>query len=106
MKVQMTEVIAARRLSWKGEQNHEVLVTIGKPAETPGGTGEFYCPIQTTGLGDDEFVTAIFGVDGFQAIELALRFVGWRLADINAKNGGRLRWLAEQLPKEWEQREQ
>jgi hypothetical protein len=46
-----------------------VLVTIKKPAETPGVAGEFYCPIQTTGLGDDEFVTAIFGVDGFQAIE-------------------------------------
>ena len=59
-----------------------------------------------TGLGDNEFVTAIFGVDGFQSIELALRFIGQRLADINAKNGGRLRWLDGQLPKEWEQQEQ
>jgi len=59
-----------------------------------------------TGLGDNEFVTAIFGVDGFQSIELALRFIGQRLADINAKNGGRLRWLDGQPPKEWEQQEQ
>jgi hypothetical protein len=103
MKFPMTEVIAVRRLSWEGEQNREVLVTIGKPAETPGVTEEFYCPIQTAGLGDDEIVTAIFGVDEFQAIELALRYIGWRLTDINAKNGGRLRWLDEQLPKEWEQ---
>ena len=77
-----------------------------KPAETPGVAGEFYRPIQMTGLGDNEFVTAIFGVDGFQSIELALRFIGQRLADINAKNGGRLRWLDGQLPKEWEQQEQ
>jgi len=105
MKVSMTEVIAVRRLSWEGEENRWVLVSIGKPAETPGGAGEFYCPIQMTGLGDTEFVTAIFGVDGFQALELALRFIGQRLADINAKNGGRLRWLDGHLPKEWEQEE-
>ena len=83
----------------------EVRVTIGKPAETPDVAGEFCCPIQTTGLGDDEFVTATYGVDGFQAIELALRFIGWQLAEINAKNGGRLRWLDEPLPKEWEHQE-
>jgi len=98
----MTDVIAVRRLSWEGEQNREVLVTIGKPAETPGVTGEFYCPIQTAGLGDDEICTAIIGIDEFQAIELALRYIVRRLTDINAKNGGRLRWLDERLPKEWE----
>jgi hypothetical protein len=105
MKVPMTEVIAVRRLSWEGSPNREVLVSIGKPAETPGVTEEFYCPIQTTGLGNDEFVTAIFGIDGLQAIELAVRFIRHRLADINAKNGGCLRWLDEPLPKEWEQQE-
>ena len=106
MKVPMTEVIAVRRLSWEGEPNREVLVSIGKPAEASDSQGEFCCPIRTVGLGNDEIVTAIFGVDGFQAIELALRFVGWRLADINSKNGGRLRWLDGQLPKEWAQKEQ
>jgi hypothetical protein len=105
MDVPMTEVIAVRRLSWQGEQNREVLVTIGKPAGTPGVAGEFYCPIRITGFGEEEFVTAIFGVDEFQAVELALRFVGWRLADINAKNGGRLRWLDQELPGDWAQRE-
>jgi hypothetical protein len=102
----MTEVIAVRRFSWEGEPTREVQVSIGRPAETPGGKGEFYCPIRTTGLGTDEIVTAIFGIDAFQAIELALRFVHWRLADINVKNGSRLRWLDEQLPKEWAQEEQ
>jgi hypothetical protein len=92
-------------LSWEGEPIREVLVSIGRPAETPGLQKEFYCPIRTTGLGNDEIVTAIFGVDAFQALELALRFVAWRLADINVKNGGRLRWLDEQLPTEWAQQE-
>jgi hypothetical protein len=105
MKVPMTEVIAVRRLTWEGLPS-EVLVSIGKPAETPGVTGEFYCPIQTTGLGNDDFVTAIFGIDGLQAIELAVRFICQRLSDINSKNGRRLRWLDEPLPKKWEQQGQ
>ncbi len=86
MKIQTTEVIAVRRLSWEGEPNREVLVSIGKPAQAPDSQGQFGCPIHTVGLGNDEIVTAIFGVDGFQAIEFALQFVGWRLADINSKN--------------------
>jgi hypothetical protein len=101
MKVTMTEVIAVRRLSWEGAPNGEVLVSIGKPAEDPIREEWFYCPIQTSGLGKDEFTTATFGVDALQAIELAVRFVGHRLADINEKNGGRLRWLDGELPKEW-----
>jgi len=36
-------------------------------------------------------------------IELVIR---WRLADINWKNGDRLRWLHRQLAKEWAQKEQ
>ena len=97
----MTEVIAVRRLSCEGEPIREVVVSIGKPAEDPSREEWFYCPIQTTGLGKDDFMTAIVGIDAFQAIELAVRFVGQRLADINEKNGGRLRWLDEALPKEW-----
>jgi len=104
----MTEIIAARHLWWEGEPDRRVLVSIGKPREAPGGAGEFYCPIQTTGLGDDDLVQPIFGVDGFQAIELALRFIGYRLTDINEKNGGRLRWEfgnRGELPKDWVQKE-
>jgi hypothetical protein len=101
MKAPMTEVIAVRRLSWEGAPNREVLVSVGKPAEDPNREECFYCPIQTFGLGKDEFTTAIFGVDALQAIELAVSFVGHRLADINEKNNGRLRWLDGELPKEW-----
>jgi hypothetical protein len=84
----------------------ESAVLIGKPAEAPNSQGEFYCPIHSVGLGNDEIITAIFGVDGFHSLELALRFIGSRLADINSKNGGRLRWLDGQLPNEWAQKEQ
>jgi hypothetical protein len=102
----MTEVIAVRRLSWEDEPTREVLVSIGRPVETPGVQGEFYCPIRTTGLGNDEIVTEVFGIDALQAMELALRYIRSRLININAKNGNRLRWLDEQLPKEWARQEQ
>ena len=108
MQTPMTEVIAVRNFWWEGEPERRVLVSIGKPKEAPRGTGEFYCPIQTNGFGDDEFVQPIFGVDGFQAIELALRFIGYRLTDINAKNGRKLRWEFGdngELPKEWAQKD-
>lgn len=102
----MSEVIAVRRFWWDDEPNRDLLVSIGKPQQAPDSNGEFYCPIQTTGFGDDEFVQPIFGVDGFQAIELAMKYVGYRVTDISQKNGGRLRWEFgdnQQLPKEWEQ---
>jgi hypothetical protein len=102
----MTEVIAVRRFWWVDDPERQLLVSIGKPQETPGVTGEFYCPIQMNGFGDDEAVQAICGVDGFQAIELALRFIGYRLMDINAKSGGRLRWQFGdngELPRDWAQ---
>src|SRR5271156_1806348 len=106
MRVSMTEVIATRLFWWADEPERRLLVSIGKPQEALGGKGEFYCPIQMTGFGDDQFVQAIFGVDAFQAVERALRFIGHRLTDINAKNGGRLRWQFGdngQLPNEWAQ---
>lgn len=103
MQIPMTEVIAVRHFWWEGEPER-LSVSIGKPAQLPDSKGEFYCPIQTSGFGNDERVEGIFGVDAFQAIELAMRYVGHRLSDIDAKNGGRLRWEFgdnERLPPEW-----
>ena len=105
MQLPMTEVIAVRRFWWDGEPERPLLVSIGKPLQTTDSKGEFYCPIQTTGFGSDNSVQPIFGVDAFQAIELAMRYVGWRMFDINAKNNGRLRWEFGddgQLPEDWE----
>jgi hypothetical protein len=104
MQVPMTDVIAVRRFWWEGEPDRPVSVSLGKPERTPGQADEFYCPIQTTGLGNDSSVQPIFGVDAFQAMELAIRYVGYRIFDINAKNGGRLRWEFGddgRIPDEW-----
>ena len=103
----MTEVIAVRRFWWEHESSQQLLVSIGKPAQLPNTKGEFYCPIQTSGFGNDEQVEAIFGVDAFQALELAMRYVGYRLSDIDHKSGGRLRWefgVNGRIPEGWEQK--
>jgi hypothetical protein len=91
MQPLMTEVIAVRRFWWERESSRQLLVSIGKPTQLPNTEGEFYCPIQTSGFGNDEQVEAIFGVDAFQALELAMRYVGWRLSAIDRESGGRLR---------------
>ncbi len=103
----MTEVIAVRRFWWDGKPDRELLGRIGKPAKTSESQGEFYCPIQTEGFGGDERIEAIFGVDAFQALELAMKYIEHRLADIDEKSGGRLRWEFgdnKRIPKEWAQK--
>jgi len=103
----MTEVIAVRRFWWEDDSSRQLLVSIGKPTRSREAKGEFYCPIQRSGFGDDERVEAIFGVDAFQALELALRYVGWRLSAIDRESGGHLRWEFGddgRIPKEWAQK--
>lgn len=46
---------------------------------------------QVTGI-SDERVDRIFGIDAFQAIELALRFISVWLMLLTRDAGGRLRW--------------
>lgn len=107
MQRPMTEVIAVRRFWWEYESSRQLLVSIGKPTQSPDTVGEFYYPIQTSGFGNDERVEAIFGVDAFQALELAMRYVGWRMSAIDSESGGRLRWEFGddgRIPKEWGQK--
>jgi hypothetical protein len=104
MQLPMTEVIGVRRFWWEGEPDRELLVMIGKPTQPPDHDGEFYCPIQTSGFGNDGRTEAIFGCDALQAIELGMRYIEHRLGDIDAKSGGRLRWQFgddQRLPPEW-----
>ena len=107
MQVPMTEVIAVRRFWWEGEPERQLLVSVGKPAQTPGMDGLFYCPIQTSGFGDDDRVEGIFGVDAFEAIEFAVQYVSSKMFAINAESGGRLRWEFGNkglVPQEWKQK--
>ena len=89
------EVIAVRRLFLLDEPGREILVKMGAPQKTPG-EEDFYCPFQITGIGDDR-PEAFLGVDGFQAMQLAMRYIGLKLMRLNRKNGGQLRWECDEL---------
>ena len=88
------EVIAVRRLFLVGEPDREILVKMGSPQKTPG-EQDFYCPFQITGVGDDR-PQAIVGIDAFQAMQLAMQFIGGTLMQLNRKNDGRLRWECDE----------
>jgi len=75
----MRDVIAERTLTLsEGKGNaRQVFVRLGKPEESPQ-HDEYHCPIQIVGLGDDK-VHMVFGVDAFQALQLALRCISFEL---------------------------
>jgi hypothetical protein len=88
------EVIALRRLFLVDEPDREILVKMGKPQKTPG-EQDFYCPYQTTGLGDEKPGASV-GIDSFQAMQLALRCIGGKLMLLNRNSDGRLRWECDE----------
>ena len=75
MTAAMFSSIAERQLELKGPAERSVHVRIGAPEPTPERAGAFRCPFQVTGLSNDA-VRFAFGVDSFQALNLA--FAGIR----------------------------
>jgi hypothetical protein len=73
------EVIAERVLTLVHENGDttKVSVRLGKPQASPDGD-EAHCACQITGIGDEK-VHEIFGIDAFQALQLALRYISFRL---------------------------
>lgn len=63
----------------------EVVVAVGHPYRTS--DEDWICPVEISGL--DESVADVHGIDSFQALRLAVRLVGERLAAILG-DGGRI----------------
>jgi hypothetical protein len=84
------DVIATRTLVLErdGEPPAQAKVLLGKP-QAHG--EEFYCPYQIKGAGDEK-VRYAFGVDAFQALQLAISILGVEIEVLNKELGGRLRW--------------
>jgi len=82
------DVIATRTLLLGRDGEAAAAVLLGKP-QAHG--EEFYCPYQIKGVGDEK-VRYAFGVDAFQALQLALSILGVQLEVLNKELGGRLRW--------------
>lgn len=91
------QVLAERRLELdaavKGRRQ-EVTVLIGAPRPLPG-SNDYFCAYQIVGLAD-ETVRYAGGVDGAQALYLAMEAVGTYLSSTSEARSGRLTWYGEQ----------
>ena len=96
MEIDLGEVIAERRLEWTGADApaEGVVVRIGKPVRDPLPGGDWLCPVQVVGLGDER-VRAAFGVDAVQALVLSLQMIDADLHAGQRRAGGRLHWLEQ-----------
>jgi hypothetical protein len=81
--------IAARRV-YKVPGGRPVVVTIGVPQPVPG--SDWGCPLQITGLNTTwRRPRYVFGIDGFQALHLAMQGAGMVLESASQK----LEWLGQ-----------
>lgn len=93
----MTEIpdpIAIRELEVRspgGGEARRVVVRFGRPEPDPASGGDWRCPVQITGIGEDE-VRYAFGVDPLQALQLALQMAGARLFAAQGRSGT-ITWL-------------
>jgi hypothetical protein len=92
--VSVGQVIAERvfDLDVNGDRR-EVRVLIGAPTPIPD-SPDFFCPYQVVGL-DDPTVRYTEGVDGAQALYLAMESVGTLLASTVEARTGQLTWYGE-----------
>jgi hypothetical protein len=81
------EVVAERRYELDGIENR-VVVQVGKPAPTPGGISH-YCPYVIRGIGSGAIRHAE-GIDGLQALQLALKMLAADLDTSPEARAGRL----------------
>jgi hypothetical protein len=84
------DVIAERELERAGENAGRVVVRMGMPVRVA--DGEWGCPFQIRGAGDERVRTA-YGLDGVQALKLCMEMIR---ADLGAlQRSHQLTWLGE-----------
>ncbi|HEY0016553.1 MAG TPA: hypothetical protein VGC13_09555 [Longimicrobium sp.] len=82
------DVIAERELEVDGAAG--AVVRIGRPTPDPAEGGDWRCPFQIVGLGD-EAVHEAFGIDAVQALQLCLQMIDIHLA--SARGAREITWL-------------
>ena len=75
---ELGDVIAERELEVRGAGR--AVVRIGRPMPDPREGGDWSCPFQIIGLGD-EAVHEAFGVDAMQALQLCLQMIDIHLTE-------------------------
>jgi hypothetical protein len=90
------QIIAERKFTILGalERGAGVKVLLGKPEKLPDGP-DFYCPFQIVGMGSDK-VRCAYGIDAFQAIQLAMTAIGAFLKSLSESEEIGLRWEGDE----------
>lgn len=85
-------MIAERRLTLISDagEAREIVVRIGKPARSPD-HADFACECQIAGFGESS-VKRIYGLDAFQSLQLALKFISMMVNHYSQEAGGRIYW--------------
>ena len=84
------DVIAERELEVGG--GGRAVVRIGQPTPDPLEGGDWRCPFQIVGLGD-EAVHEAFGVDAVQALQLCFQMIDIHLAGL--RRAHEITWLGD-----------
>lgn len=95
-RYELGDVVAQRRIEAFGADGTAQTVTLrlGKPFPDPLPGGDWCCPFQIDGLGDDS-VDAAFGIDSLQALLLATWAAQLQLTERARLLSVRLDWLGQ-----------
>jgi hypothetical protein len=87
----LEHVIAERALTLIDENGNSrtLSVTLGRPEQSS--ENEYCCPFRIVGLGDER-VEKIYGMDAFQALQLTLRFIAFRLNRYRKESKSEVYW--------------
>jgi len=92
---QFGELVATRWLDLDGERAIQIVLDAPKVEAN----GDASCRVQMFGLGPDhDHVRTAWGVDGFQALELAFRMIGAILETCEEGRAGRITWEGGSAP--------
>jgi hypothetical protein len=88
--MELGQVVATRTFSVNEEP---VELLIGAPRAYPDGN-DYFCPFQVKGIGDER-VRHAGGIDGLQALILAVERAAMYLSSTEEVRGGQLKFLGE-----------
>jgi hypothetical protein len=89
------KLIASRVYSSAVNQRAKIQVELFAPLESPHRQDESMCSFRIISPESEEVKTA-FGLDEFQALQLALRSIHVRLRILNDTTGLQLRWIGDE----------
>lgn len=92
------EVFIQRELTClSNNKKTKILVSIGKPVRDEVTGGDFKCPFQIEGIGD-EALRFGYGVDGLQALLLSLKMIEALLLNYAKRSSANISWLQDNYP--------